>query len=193
MASLGLTNQSNILRALRPCCLPSSTSVRLSSSFSRHLTRPSLASTLSRPSALPRTPASKPSAHINRRAFSYTPTLQFSPSTIKMGASEFVKPITSKAEFDEKVIGAKGAVVVDCFATWCGPCKAIAPKVEQFARTYPDAIFYQIDVDELSDVAAELGVRAMPTFMLFKDGEKVSDVVGANPPALEAGIKSLLA
>ena len=99
----------------------------------------------------------------------------------------------SKAEFQEKVLNAKGFVVVDCFATWCGPCKAIAPTVEKFAQTYTDASFYQIDVDELSEVAAELGIRAMPTFLLFKDGQKVSDVVGANPGALEAGIKALLA
>nr|AAB24444.1 thioredoxin [Aspergillus nidulans, Peptide, 109 aa] [Aspergillus nidulans] len=109
------------------------------------------------------------------------------------GASEHVPPITSKAEFQEKVLNAKGFVVVDCFATWCGPCKAIAPTVEKFAQTYTDASFYQIDVDELSEVAAELGIRAMPTFLLFKDGQKVSDVVGANPGALEAGIKALLA
>ncbi|KAL5357265.1 thioredoxin-like protein [Aspergillus floccosus] len=108
-------------------------------------------------------------------------------------AGDSVVPITSKAEFQEKVLNAKEPVVLDCFATWCGPCKAIAPKVEEFAKTYPQAKFYQIDVDELADVAAELGVRAMPTFMLFKDGQKVSDVVGANPPALEAGIKSLVA
>ncbi|KAL3470910.1 thioredoxin-like protein [Aspergillus californicus] len=184
MASRGLTNQSNILRALRSRC--PQTSIRLSSSFS---TRASLASNLSRPSTiLPRTPA-----RINTRGFSSTPTVQFSSTTAKMGASEFVIPIVSAAEFREKVTDAKGAVVVDCFATWCGPCKAIAPKVEEFAKQYTDVKFYQIDVDELSDVAAELGVRAMPTFMLFKDGEKISDVVGANPPALEAGVKSLLA
>jgi thioredoxin 1 len=84
-------------------------------------------------------------------------------------------------------------IVLDCFAEWCGPCKAIAPKLAEFSETYPQAKFYKIDVDKLSEVAAELGVRAMPTFMLFKDGQKVGDVVGANPPALEAGIKSLIA
>lgn len=99
----------------------------------------------------------------------------------------------SKAEFQEKVIDSKDLVVIDCFATWCGPCKAIAPKVGEFSQTYTQAKFYQIDVDQLSEVAAELGIRAMPTFMLFKNGEKVQDIVGANPPALEAGIKSLVA
>jgi thioredoxin 1 len=98
----------------------------------------------------------------------------------------------SQPEFQEKVIDSKEAVVLDCFATWCGPCKAIAPKVAEFSQNYPQAKFYQIDVDQMSEVAAELGIRAMPTFMLFKDGEKVQDVVGANPPALEAGIKSLI-
>lgn len=82
--------------------------------------------------------------------------------------------------------------MIDCFATWCGPCKAIAPKVAELSKNYENVKFYQIDVDQLSDVAAELGIRAMPTFILFKNGEKLTDVVGANPQALESGIKSML-
>ncbi|KAH8425432.1 thioredoxin family protein [Aspergillus melleus] len=104
-----------------------------------------------------------------------------------------VVDITTEAEFKEKVLESQDLVVLDCFAEWCGPCKAIAPKLAQFSEAYPQAKFYKIDVDQLSGVAAELGVRAMPTFMLFNKGQKVSDVVGANPPALEAGIKSLIA
>merc|ERR1711915_1162033 len=81
-------------------------------------------------------------------------------------------------------------MVLDCFATWCGPCKVIAPQVVKMSDTYKDARFYKIDVDDVPDVAQELGVRAMPTFFLFKNGEKVSEVVGANPKALEAAIQN---
>ena len=54
------------------------------------------------------------------------------------------------------------------------------------SNSYPNARFYKLDVDEVPDVAQELGVRAMPTFIVFKDGEKVDEVVGANAKALEA-------
>ena len=62
-----------------------------------------------------------------------------------------------------------------------------------FSKEYPNARFYKVDVDEVPDVAQELSVRAMPTFVLFKDGEKVETVVGANPGALEAAIKGVVA
>ena len=60
----------------------------------------------------------------------------------------------------------------------------------RFSDAYPQARFYKLDVDEVPDVAQELGIRAMPTFLLFKNGEKVAEVVGANTKALEAAIKS---
>ena len=71
-------------------------------------------------------------------------------------------------------------------ATWCGPCKQIAPRIVAMSNNYPSARFYKLDVDEVPDVAQELGVRAMPTFMVFRDGEKVGEVVGANEKALVA-------
>lgn len=81
-------------------------------------------------------------------------------------------------------------VVVDFFATWCGPCKVIAPKIVEYSAQFPEARFYKLDVDEVCDVAQELGIRAMPTFLLFRNGEKICEVVGANPKALEAAIRS---
>lgn len=61
----------------------------------------------------------------------------------------------------------------------------------RFSEEYSKARFYKVDVDELPDVAQELGVRAMPTFIFFKDGQKVKSVVGADPVALEDTIKEL--
>jgi thioredoxin 1 len=59
----------------------------------------------------------------------------------------------------------------------------------RFSDEFPDAHFVKIDVDEVPDVAQELGIRAMPTFVIFKKGEKIGEVVGANPVALRAAIE----
>ncbi|POS81105.1 thioredoxin II [Diaporthe helianthi] len=75
-------------------------------------------------------------------------------------------------------------VIVDWFATWCGPCKAIAPQVAKWAQSMPSVHFVKVDVDALPELAQEYSVRAMPTFHIFKDGEKVDEYVSANPPAL---------
>jgi len=104
-----------------------------------------------------------------------------------------VKNLGSKPEFDEALNDNNDKLVVlDCFAQWCGPCKVIAPRVEKFSDDYKAATFFKLDVDEVPDVAQELGIRAMPTFMFFRDGEKVAEVVGANPKAIEAAIKANL-
>jgi len=102
-----------------------------------------------------------------------------------------VTNIPSKKEF-VSAIGDNSLVVLDCFATWCGPCRVISPVLETFSQTYTEAKFFKIDVDEVPDVAAELGIRAMPTFILFEGGKKVNEVVGANPKAIEAAIKALV-
>jgi len=105
-----------------------------------------------------------------------------------------VHNLADKSAYVSDILGADAStlVVLDCFATWCGPCKVIAPKVAKFSEEYPQAKFFKVDVDEVSDVAQELGIRAMPTFLLFKNGEKVGEVVGANERALEAAIKQHL-
>lgn len=71
----------------------------------------------------------------------------------------------------------------------------IAPKIATMSTEdkYKDSVeFYKIDVDEVPDVAQELGIRAMPTFLLFKDGEKVEEVVGANEKAIRAAVDKYL-
>lgn len=65
----------------------------------------------------------------------------------------------------------------------------IAPKVVAFSMDYPEVDFYKVDVDQVASVASELGVRAMPTFFFFKGGEKVGEVVGANPSAIKVCLK----
>jgi len=90
-----------------------------------------------------------------------------------------------------KQASAGRVVLVDCFATWCGPCKMIAPKVSAMSQEekYKDSVdFYKIDVDEVPDVAQELGIRAMPTFLVFKNGEQVEEIVGANERAIRAAV-----
>lgn len=85
-------------------------------------------------------------------------------------------------------------VVVDYFATWCGPCKVIAPKVMEMSNQekYANVHFVKIDVDECPDVAQDQGIRAMPTFKIYKDGKEAAEVVGADPRSLQNKLDALL-
>ncbi|EEH40309.1 thioredoxin [Paracoccidioides lutzii Pb01] len=103
--------------------------------------------------------------------------------------ASFVSAISTTSTADTSTDKKTSLVVIDCYATWCGPCKVIAPKLVEFSETYPNVTFYKVDVDECPDIAQELGVRAMPTFIFFKDGQKVDEVMGAVPQAVEAAIK----
>jgi len=71
-------------------------------------------------------------------------------------------------------------VVVDFFATWCGPCKVIGPKIDEMAKAMKNVLFLKVDVDEAEDVATEYNITAMPTFLFMKKGNKLDDLMGAN-------------
>ncbi|KAJ6015936.1 hypothetical protein N7540_010527 [Penicillium herquei] len=100
--------------------------------------------------------------------------------------------ITSRSEFLEKILNSKESAVLDCYAEGCTPCKSIAPKMEEWSEQYTNLKFYKFDVMKVEVLAHELDVNAMPTFMLFKDGEKVTEILGADPANIEGAIKSLL-
>ncbi len=86
----------------------------------------------------------------------------------------------SDENFNEKVKGANGTVMVDFFATWCGPCKMIGPVVEQFAKEYEGrAAIYKLDVEDAAGTAMSYGVRGVPTLIFFRNGEETERIVGA--------------
>ncbi|BAO41368.1 Thioredoxin [Kluyveromyces marxianus] len=101
-----------------------------------------------------------------------------------------VAQVSSAADF-EKALSDDKLVVVDFFATWCGPCKMIAPMIEKFATEYAGkATFYKVDVDEVPDVAKNNDISAMPTLVFFKGGKEVARVLGANLAAIKQNIAS---
>ena len=94
-------------------------------------------------------------------------------------SSDSIKHV-SDASFDKDVLNADMPVLVDFWAEWCGPCKMIAPILDELSKTYDGRLqIAKVNVDENRDVPAKFGIRAIPTLMLFKSGQSAATKVGA--------------
>ncbi|KAL6921560.1 hypothetical protein ACHAPO_004748 [Fusarium lateritium] len=100
-----------------------------------------------------------------------------------------VVEITSKAQFDE-LVKKTPYVALQASASWCGPCKAISPifKKQAAEHTSEKFAFAKFDTDDVPDLAFEMGIRSIPAFFFFENGNKDSDLLGAVPPKLTAAI-----
>ena len=86
------------------------------------------------------------------------------------------------SSFESDVVGAATPVVVDFWAVWCGPCRMVAPIVDELATEYEGKVsFAKLNVDENPEVSMKYGIRSIPTLLVFKDGKPVDQIVGALP------------
>ena len=95
----------------------------------------------------------------------------------------------NRENFNEEVLRSDKPVLLDFWASWCGPCRMLSPIVDQVADERPDVKVGKVNVDEQPDLAAQFGVMSIPTLLVFKDGKLVNQSVGSRP---KAGVLALL-
>ena len=103
--------------------------------------------------------------------------------------------ILTSENFDREVLNSDKPVVVDFWATWCGPCNMLAPTIEEVAdEMQGKAHVFKVDIDESRDIAARYHISSVPTLMLFKNGKAIGSIVApASKAAIEAFIRETLA
>ncbi|CAH1737868.1 unnamed protein product [Aphis gossypii] len=104
-------------------------------------------------------------------------------------STTMVQLITDAADLATKLTDAKEKlVIIDFFAKWCGPCKLMAPFIEELANEYPDVVMLKVDVDECEEAAIEYNIQSMPTFVFLKSKTEVVRFSGANKDKLKENL-----
>jgi len=92
--------------------------------------------------------------------------------------------VLEDSNFEKDVLQAKTPVLVDFWAQWCGPCRMVAPVVEELAQEYEGRVsFGKVDVDRNPKIASQYGIMSIPTLLVFKDGKPITNIVGFRPKA----------
>ena len=113
------------------------------------------------------------------------------PQTGEDHASELIE---STEDFAREVLNADKPVLVDFYADWCGPCRQLAPTIEQLAAQYEGrAIVSKVNIDRHSELAGRYGIQSIPTVLFFKDGKEVQRLVGVHPESAYASVLDELA